>query len=267
MTTSIAEPGNAGANEGAPRIVIVVLAPLRCGATVVSAAVADAAAMSARTTTLVDLAPPYRSGLTLATDVGGTHVTSTPQVRLRAGIRASGASVLRMESGDVALQTQFWGRHLVPGPGEWCAAMRGTDTVVVDLAWPVSEELAGSGSPAAAWLDGPVAPTVPLLVVESSASGVDRAEQLLAALARCDLPTPVVVVPRVSKVPDLIRSAAGPRLLAVLEQTTVIPIPNDKQLACAVIGPQPIRMFATAGARVLQAADAALAAHPRKEQP
>lgn len=249
-----------------PQRVLVVLAPLRSGATVVSVAIADAAAAAGQATTLIDLAPPYRSGLTLAADVRGTYETSLPQVRLRLGHRPSGASVLRMESGDLILQSQFWGRHQIPRPGEWCAAMRGTDTVVVDLAWPLVEELAGIGSPPATWLEEPVASTIPVLVVEPTEPAIDRTEQLLAALARYDLPTPIVVVPKVSKVPELMRSAAGPRLLAVLEQATVIPAPNDKQLACAVIGPQTIRTLATAGQRVLQAAGAVPATASRKAQ-
>lgn len=211
-------------NTPASASVVVVGATGGSGASVLAAALADSAAGRGVDVSLLDLAPPYVSGLGATAPRATTHPTSVDAVTLCAGYRPSGAHLLRLDSEVSALRDNFWPRQAVPARTEWLAYAH--PLTIVDFSWRVVETVLASAR-LGEWLTS--ASTI-VLAVPGTARGVDAAESVAVALAAVGSPTPHVVVTRERKVPSIITAGAGAHLSAAIDAHGVHAFPEAPEV-------------------------------------
>lgn len=202
-----------------PASVVVVNAAAGSGASVVAAAMADAAAAHTDTT-LVDLAPAYLSGLHASAPLAARHESSVEAAHFVSGWREDGAFLLRMDSDLPAMRDNFWPRQAVPPRAEWLTLTH--NVTVVDFSWRVVETVLAPVH-IGQWLS---CATAVVLAMPATARGVDAAEHVAAALDALGAPVPFVAVTRERKVPPLVPAGAGAYLARAIATHQVSAVPE-----------------------------------------
>ncbi len=207
------------------------------GATVVSAALADAGATRGLATSLVDLAPPYASGLR-HDRVEAEHPTPDPDVTIIRGRRGSGADLLSIAIDDPMASERFMGPHRVPSRGVWLSHC--TELVVVDFAWSVVEVTADDDDRLRLWISAADAVVV---VTPATNRGLHRAESVMNVLASVGAPPGFVVIAGEDELPAIVSQIAGSELALAMRVNPahLLPADPDVYVNGATAGiPQPL---------------------------
>jgi hypothetical protein len=208
---------------------VLALSP-HAGASVLAAALTDAAQLTGLCTYLVDLADPNRcSGLSEATTAPTSAVRQVHQaLSIRWGWRAQ-ALVARLES-DLPLLSP----SLIPRPAHWVPAAGPLHVTIVDVghdALPaVTDPLLGS----AGWLRRGAQQRV-VLAVEATRPAMRHAEQVLARLqpwvtgGSASAPAQLVVM-GASSWPAALLDLARPRFRSLIDNAVFVPFDEQVNL-------------------------------------
>lgn len=199
------------------------------GASVLAAALTDAAASATRRVLLVDAADPARSGLAAAATGDGPMIRVGSVLRIRCARRWH-ALVARLET-TLPVVTP----GMVPPPPLWLPGRDPVHLTVVDLGHDGLRTAADPLSGAGAWLRRATPAARPVLVVRPTRPSLRHAERTLARLAPWvqlgAATAPVrLVVNGTHRWPPGVRDAAGPLLAALLDSAVFLPHDYDVEI-------------------------------------